>query len=158
MSTMASKPFRWEIRDEEGQQVVFLSGPLNESAHLDELAARITHPTVFDLEGVDRINSCGVREWILFMEQVCLSGKHALRRCSPPIVEQLNMVCNFKGSTCTVQSVMAPFVCEACDIEQAVEIAITGAEVKLPRFACKQCGQPMEFDEAEPRYFLFTKY
>ena len=155
---MASKEFKWEILHEGGQQVVLLRGPLNENSHLHEIAAQIAGPTVFDLEGIDRINSCGVREWILFMEQVRQSGQHTLRRCSPPIVGQLNMICNFKGITCTVQSVMAPFACAACGVERAAEIAITGANIKVPQFACEQCGQAMEFDEVEERYFLFTKY
>jgi hypothetical protein len=155
---MASKEFRWELARDGKQQIALLSGALNENAHLDELAARITEPTVFDLGAVDRINSCGVREWILFMEEVAASGAHALRRCSPPIVGQLNMICNFRVPTCSVQSVMAPYACKACGFEQVVEVPIKGTSPHLSPLACEQCNQPMEFDEVEDRYFLFTKY
>jgi anti-anti-sigma regulatory factor len=155
---MFTQKLRWEIVRDGQQQVVLLRGPLNENSQLDELAAQLIGSAVFDLENVERINSCGVREWILFMEQVAQTGQHTLRRCSSCVVGQLNMIYNFIGKACAVESVMAPFLCSACGCEQLAEVRIARGAVQMPQPACGQCGQAMQFDEVEEKYFFFTKY
>ena len=54
---------------------------------------------VEDLGEVERINSCGVRDWVNWLSQIEANNvKVVLVECSPAIVAQINLVNNFTGS------------------------------------------------------------
>lgn len=147
----------WDFCYEAHKLVVALRGSLDEEASLDELLDKIERPVCFDLAGVRRVNSYGVGIWSRFIKRLASVGRIELRRCSPAFVSQLNVLRNFKGPA-EVLSVNAPFMCDACSSEQAVELAaqgLTRAEVILPRVLCKDCGGAMGFDDLEERYFAF---
>ena len=115
----------------------------------------------FDLRGIRRINSCGVREWVNAVKALGDKVKLVYEACSIPIVEQLNMIANFAGNG-RVVSFLAPYVCESCDCEheELVDVATHFAgktELSPPVVKCSECGEPMEFDEDEDEYFLFLE-
>lgn len=150
---MENVEFSWEIR----ASVIKLKGIIDENSSFDDLKPQIAGPVAFDLSNITKINSCGVREWIWFMEQVQGLGPHRLLRCPPSVVYQLNVVSNFSCQA-TVESVLGPFVCDSCLHECLAEIDTSAAEVQLPEVKCPKCGEEMEFDDIETRYLLFRKY
>src|ERR1041384_8447303 len=100
---------------------VKLSGVIDEDNELAELTDRIGQGTaVIDLSEIERINSCGVRDWVNWLGEIEKGGaKPVLVECSPAIVAQINLVNNFTG-TGVVKSFFAPYFCPACDLEKVL--------------------------------------
>lgn len=108
-----------------------------------------------DVGGIERINSAGVREWVLFLERRG-GAPLVLSRCPPEFVQQLNTVAGFARG-CVVRSVMAPYRCEQCGAESLVEVATADDPVSAVREAraCAKCNGPSVFDDLEEAYFAF---
>ncbi len=89
--------------------VITLGGDIDENASFVELAPRLRGHVVFDLSGVRRINSCGVREWVTFHRDLVPASVTSLefRACSPQVVAQLNSIANFRGRA-SVRSFIEP--------------------------------------------------
>lgn len=140
-----------------GVDVLELQGDLDETTDFGRLLETLGSAVRVDLSGVRRINSCGVREWINFVRALSSKRTVSLAGCSPPVVEQLNMVFNFRGSA-SVESFYAPFVCTSC--EAASFLLLTPPEVAGGAVAerkCSSCGGRVVFDEMPERYLAFLQ-
>ncbi|HEX6839023.1 MAG TPA: hypothetical protein VF334_20735, partial [Polyangia bacterium] len=114
---------------------------------------------VIDVSEIERINSCGVRDWVNWLGKVEKNGaKVILVECSPAIVAQINLVNNFTGQG-VVKSFYAPYFCPNCDLEKVLlvetrDLAQT-QPFKAPSCRCDECDGPMDFDDMEESYFAF---
>src|SRR4051794_33919959 len=83
-------------RNEAGLSVK-LTGVIDEDNRLVELADKVsTGRALIDLGDVERINSCGTRDWVNWIAELEARGiQPVLVECSPAIVAQLNLVKNF---------------------------------------------------------------
>lgn len=142
------------LEERDGVPTCLIEGVVGEDAGLEEILPDIKGPTVFDLRGVQRINSTGVREWLAFIKSIDPKGPHTFTHCSVAVVSQLNMIDNFRGSS-YVDSLMAPFFCEACGAEDTNLVKIRAGRPQIPAVKCPECGSTMHFDELESRYFSF---
>jgi anti-anti-sigma regulatory factor len=144
-------------------QIVCLkfAGTVDEDFDGKKLAATVKAQTlVLDLEGIRKISSFGIREWVDFMnaiEKNC--QKIILLECAPKVVDQLNMVANFAGSG-QVFSFYAPYRCDYCDSDSSVLMQVDSdweviKTMKPPERPCSQCGEPEYFDEDPTTYFSF---
>ncbi len=136
---------------------VELTGSIDEDSGFAALAKELSAATTirFDLAGIRRINSCGVREWVNFVRSLTAPHRIEIERCSPVVVSQMNMISNFVG-TARVLSVQASFVCEKCDHEESVLLNVEkGQRPALGVVVCPRCGVAMEFDDVEESYFSF---
>lgn len=141
---------------------LYLSGEITERTDFEALtrALESAPATELDLREVSRVNSSGVREWVLFLSRArALRRRLTLAACPPEFVHQLNMIAGF-AQGCSVRSVLAPFACEnaKCRAEQLVEVELAGdpvAAVQRPR-ACGKCGGALRFDDLEEAYFAFA--
>lgn len=147
------------------EDVTFLkvSGVIDEDNTLAGSLKKIDGRTVvIDLSGVERINSCGVRDWVNWLNDLDARGKQVvLVRCSPCIVNQVNLVNNFVGRG-KVKSFFAPYFCPRCDNEQLKLLQVEDfADMERPQApdvrgdACQQAQCEMEFDDLEDAYFAF---
>jgi anti-anti-sigma regulatory factor len=140
--------------------VVVLQGEIDDQATLSDLADQLGKKVVIDLRGVRFINSVGVREWILFLGLLNDRGKKiVLRSCSEPMVHQMSMVVEARGSA-EVESFCAPFLCDDCASEQSLVLDVKSnlADLKaknVPPQKCPDCGGQMTFDDFPNRYLLF---
>ncbi|MDB4968950.1 MAG: hypothetical protein JWN44_4639 [Myxococcales bacterium] len=158
-SDQPGEPFSWRVAGREGDWLrVELRGEIDENADFSELRQTLRGNIELRLEGITRINSCGVREWVNFVRG--LEGVRSLwfARCSPPVVLQLNTIYNFRGRA-RVSSFMAPYVCEACHTDEykLLDVAehFPDRRAHVPAFRCKKCGGVMVFDELPERYLSF---
>jgi ABC-type transporter Mla MlaB component len=146
----------WKIVDGDVTKVA-LQGPIDEDANFAPLIEQLDQrgKVRFDLSGIARINSCGVREWVNFIRALPKSCNIELEKCTPAVVSQLNMISNFAG-TARVLSVHAPFVCDACGREEDVLVDVeSGQTPSVGEIQCGSCGGKMEFDDVESSYFAF---
>jgi hypothetical protein len=112
------EPFSWRVAGAEGGRLrVELRGEIDENADFSDLCQALRGDVELGLEGITRINSCGVREWVNFVRGLPEVHHLWFARCSPTVVLQLNAIYNFRGSA-RVRSFMAPYVCAACHADE----------------------------------------
>jgi anti-anti-sigma regulatory factor len=138
---------------------VKLGGVIDEDNELTDLTDRIPAGTaVIDLAEIERINSCGVRDWVNWLTKIEKGGGRVVMvECSPAIVSQINLVNNFTGQG-VVKSFYAPYYCPNCDREKV--LLIEAAEMgppphRAPTCRCDECDGVMDFDDMEDSYFAF---
>jgi anti-anti-sigma regulatory factor len=139
---------------------VKLAGVIDEDNELGTLAEKIGSGTaVIDVSEIERINSCGVRDWVNWLGRAEKNGASVvLVECSPAIVAQINLVNNFTGQG-VVKSFYAPYFCPNCDIEKALLVETSDVQgvkpFQAPSCRCDECDGPMDFDDMEDSYFAF---
>jgi hypothetical protein len=161
-SQLGGEPFSWRVAGRDsGWQRVELRGEIDENADFSDLQRALAGNVELRLEGVTRINSCGVREWVNFVRGLERVGALCFTRCSPPVVLQLNTIYNFRGKA-RVSSFMAPYICEVCHVDEYKLLDVEEhfpdrAHPHVPAFRCKRCGGVMVFDELPERYLSFLE-
>lgn len=154
MSKFGSNVFR-----ENNVDVVKLSGVIDEDNELNDIVDKIPPGVIYiDLGEIERINSCGVRDWVNWLARLEKNGSRGvLVECSPAIVAQINLVNNFTGNG-AVKSFYVPYYCSECDEEKVllVEAADMGQPPhEPPKCRCDECDLPMDFDDMPDSYFAF---
>lgn len=156
-----SKKFNLGTKTIEDATFVKISGVIDEDNRLASSLKKIDGKTVvLDLEEIVRINSCGVRDWVNWVNDLDAMDKQViLVKCSPCIVNQLNVVNNFVGQG-MVKSFFAPYYCGNCDTEQLRLLPVGDfagqSAPAAPAVQCRKCGSPnTEFDDLEQAYFAF---
>jgi anti-anti-sigma regulatory factor len=138
---------------------VKLGGVIDEDNELSDLVEKIPIGTaVIDLGEIERINSCGVRDWVNWLSKLENNGtRSVLVECSPAIVAQINLVNNFTGNG-VVKSFYVPYFCPECDEEKVllVEAGDMGPPPhEPPTCRCDECDLVMDFDDMPDSYFAF---
>jgi hypothetical protein len=161
------------VADEERGLRVTLAGVIDEHAQraalADQLQTRLSDRTLversggaprvtFDLAGVERLTSAGVREWILFMRAVPQNGQYAWDPGAPVMIRQANAIVGFLGGA-RVTSLLYPFYCPSCEHELdepvAVGLGATRRSIVVPRVSCPRCRATMEAAEDPSQYLGF---
>ena len=156
------KKLKIKLRASREYSFLQLTGIIDEDNNLSKLLDRITGTTlILDLSEIHRINSCGVRDWVNWLNAVeARNLRIVLIRCSPAIISQVNMVTNFAGES-VIQSFMLPYYCSECDEETTrlieTRIFLEQEQLRAPLFRCNDCGNSLEFDDFEESYFSFIE-
>jgi anti-anti-sigma regulatory factor len=157
---MGSK-FNAELTSRDGVTTLKIAGVIDEDNELVNLESKLSSgATVLDLADIERINSCGVRDWVNWLGRIEKNGARLVFvNCSPAIVSQLNLVHNFTANG-IVKSFYAPYFCPRCKKEkllrlEARDLAKSAPISKAPTCRCDECDGVMDFDEMEESYFAF---
>lgn len=135
---------------------VELIGSIDEDADFKELSGLEQKTINFDFNKVTMINSCGIREWIKFLETIPEKTHIVYKSCPQIIIEQINMVHGFFRKGASIESFYAPYYCESCSKENKAHIKADQVKNrKAPKLECPKCGEEMEFDAIEAQYFSF---
>ena len=154
-----SQKFQASVQHRGDVSYVKLGGVIDEDNELNDLVDKIPAGTaVIDLGEIERINSCGVRDWVNWLSKLESNGTRSiLVECSPAIVAQINLVNNFTGNG-VVKSFYVPYFCPECDEEKVllVEASDMGAPPhEPPTCRCDECDLVMDFDDMPDSYFAF---
>lgn len=154
-----SQKFQAAVQHRGDVSFVKLGGVIDEDNELSDLVERIpTGTAVIDLGEIERINSCGVRDWVNWLSKLETNGtRSVLVECSPAIVAQINLVNNFTGNG-VVKSFYVPYFCPECDEEKVllVEASDMGPPPhEPPTCRCDECDLVMDFDDMPDSYFAF---
>lgn len=135
---------------------VELIGAIDEDADFKDLLGLEQQTISFDFNQVNMINSCGIREWIKFIEKIPEKTHIKYNNCPQIIIEQINMVHGFFRKGAEINSFYAPYYCEKCGKEQKVHLEASQVKNrKAPKMECPTCGEEMDFDAIEAQYFSF---
>ena len=149
-----------EKKEEGGKIIYHLKGVINEEADFAFMAEIPAGDIVINSAAVERINSCGVREWITALKTVDAGAKITYEECSAAFLDQINMISNFIGNG-KVKSIYVPYICEACDFKKEVLVDLSKClvddELELPEVECKECSDPMELGDDPEQLFSFLE-
>ncbi len=135
---------------------VELIGAIDEDADFKELIGLEQKQMSFDFDKVNMINSCGIREWIKFIEKIPEKTHIIYRNCPQIIIEQINMVHGFFRKGASIESFYAPYYCETCGKENKMHLKAEQVKNrKAPKLECPKCGDAMDFDAIDAQYFSF---
>jgi hypothetical protein len=139
-----------------------LSGAIDESAELERIEVGDASTITIDMRNINRINSIGIRSWIIWVNKSLTNKKVTLVNCPRSVVDQFSKVHGFLPKTANVRSFWVSYACLNCghDEEQLFELGKhftkDGLSVATGR-KCSDCGELMEMDGYEARYFSFLK-
>lgn len=134
-------------------------GVIDEQFDHKKVAIDRFQPIILNLSGIQKLNSIGVREWILLMRKISEQSQQTVtfRECSIELVDQINMIPEVLAEG-VVESFQAPYFCD-CGNETSKllisdDVYINGCIKPPPEFDC-ECGSKLEFDAIEECYFQF---
>ncbi|MBK8012108.1 MAG: hypothetical protein IPK13_12230 [Deltaproteobacteria bacterium] len=163
---------RTEFVTHEAFSLISIRGHIDEHFVIPTMALdNPTLPIIIDTAHVDRLNSFGLRTWLLWISELSKAERPLFFvRCAPPIVTQANYVANFLGSG-QVLSFYAPYWCSVCG-GSALELIELRAPTPTPTPTpaptpapapdhrprpatrlCSACALPLELAEVEEEYF-----
>ncbi len=143
---------------QQGTVTMKLVGQIDEDADYSCSALDKITTIIFDFSEVTLVNSTGLQKWVNFLEQIPKNIQLSFEKCPPRIVRQIDMFPGFVGGRdIHVLSFYAPYYCEACDHAEDVLLLRNKLEKidHAPKAHCSKCGDEMEFDAIEKKYFLF---
>ena len=149
-----------ELQIVEEKANIILEGIIDEDSDFEKVKGLNQSEYIFDFEKITSINSCGIRDWIKFLDELPEDVQILYKNCPQIIIEQMNMVHGFIRKGARIESLYCPYYCEDCDTESKIHVetknlngAMAPAGVK-----CPNCGsENMEFDAIEEQYFNFMK-
>jgi DNA-directed RNA polymerase subunit RPC12/RpoP len=142
----------------DGGLVIALAGAIDEHCGPKDIVPRVASHVILDLDGIERVTSYGVINWLAAMKT--LEGKqYAFARCRPSIVRQFNMITGF-GRKGMLLSLYLPYFCATCsdEYEFLLDLTLDFGPVRTrtpPSTRCPKCGTTGEFDDAAETYFNF---
>jgi PilZ domain-containing protein len=152
-----SEMILWEIAHNDGPRpIVYVRGEVNELSDFARLTGRLPRTFDFDLSGILRLNSAGIRSWIDFLRAMPSDVSYQMVRCSVAFIVQAAMMPGMRGRG-AIGSFFAPYRCEDCDreSERLFQSATFGGSMRaMPQFGC-QCGGTLVFDDLEERFLSF---
>ena len=134
--------------------VVRIEGAIDESFNLDSFTGG-REVVVLDVDGVNRINSVGIKRWRAALHD--LDARYlCFVRCRPAVVSQFNIVSGFACGGELI-SFYLPYLCPQCDHSQSMLLDLRKdrgliESLTAPEMKCK-CGAMAEFDDF-PEYYL----
>lgn len=139
---------------------VKLSGIINEEASFGFMAELPVGKVVINTREVQRMNSCGVREWIHGLSKVPPGCELVYEECSGVILDQMNMITNFLGRG-KVKSVYIPYLCESCGAKGEalcdLDKNMHPDGLELPELKCGMCGKNMSLADDPEEIFAFLR-
>lgn len=129
---------------------------------VDQVAGGQPLTLQFKLKGVTRLNSCGVRSWVLFLERIQPKYPVILVELGEAFIEQAAVVPAMLGKKKTpVVDFEAPYLCVKCNHRYLKTLNISEVFAKpdgtydYPGFVCDTCRLPLEFESLPEEYFSF---
>lgn len=156
-----SRKFHASIQQASDLTYLKITGVIDEDNELYDLTDDVATGTlVIDQSDVERINSCGIRDWIRWLDSLKKRGVNVvLAECSPAVVSQINLIGNFIRNS-SILSFYAPYFCPTCQTGKALLIDIDevaeSVHPRAPLCRCDECDGLMEFDDMEEIYFAFV--
>ena len=127
-----------------------LSGIIDQTFDLSQFEGRQQGVVVFDLDGVSRITSFGVRVWINMLSRL-QADYYCFINCHAAMLWQFNLVAGFAQAGELI-SLHIPYVCTSCNKTHEKRVDLRHEyklieSTELPEIACPSCGGPSELDD-----------
>ena len=136
-----------------GRRVV-IDGMITAAEDLTELASgsQVATPLTLDVGGIRAFTSSGIQAWLETLRRLRGAGCGLVfERLSPAVVRQTMSIYDFLAGG-AIRSVLAPYLCPACDAEGEEEIAVVDPPPAVAPTRRCTCGTDMDFDDLPGPY------
>ena len=139
--------------------IVVVRGEIDGEVALASVIGNLPLEARIDTEGIGRMNSQGLRQWISYFQRHSeAGGRITYLHCSPAFTNHVSMIVSYcRGSQ--VESVIGPFFCPSCGtrLEKLIQTSsgLSSLKEQLKAQKCPKCGQEAQFDEVPQEYFSF---
>ncbi len=151
----------FKLRSEGTKYYIDVFGDLDEEAIFKDIELPNATEVFINFEGVKRIQSCGIREWIYFIQPHSKVVFHYLK-CPKVIVDQMNLLEGFLPKGTIVESFYVPYYSEEFGTEKLVlfkfGIEFDENGLRPPSNVVDEKGNLLEMDVMEEKYFKFLTY
>jgi hypothetical protein len=147
--------FEFEIESSAEQTVIKISGHLDENFIHTEHQIPTTKKVIFDLERLEGINSCGIRDFINLLKDIPELTSVEYEKCPPLFIQQVNIVNGFLSPQRKVVSLFAPYIGIDDEEEMNHFIDVRNLNVSQIEKAIHVNGKEYEFDGIIEKYFRF---
>lgn len=131
-------------------------GNIDEDFAWKDLLKQKSKNYIIDFNGVTLLNSCGIREWIHFLNHLGSDSQVTYINCPPVIIHQMNIVAGLLSQNAIVETFYAPYFDEEEDQEVLKLLKVCDIKNgKAPRMVSETTGRDLEFDGIEKQYFHF---
>lgn len=157
---MSDALFQVQTTHQGDQTQVKLSGVINEEAELLFFSSLKPGKVVINTKEINRINSCGVREWITAMKKMPAGIELVYEECSPAFMDQVNMITNFVGKG-AIKSLYLPYENPSngykCEVLCDLEVCMTDDGLELPEATDPETGEALELADDPDQLFSFLE-
>lgn len=154
--------FYFERKEENNKVFLFFFGNIDENASFTGAILDGTKDLVIDLDKVEAINSCGIRDWIQWLKSAPLDAKIEYRNCPKVIVDQMNMIKGFLPANASVESFYVPYYSADSDKEKMILYRrgtdFSDGSVNIQdTYTDPETNDEYEIDVLPDKYFRFIK-
>lgn len=143
--------FHYIVANEDAYTLVYLKGDLvNEIKATFEAieSSLVTRDIVFDCSELEKLNSIGVRHWMMFLDRIAKNHTFTFRNCSESFIDTALMIPGFTRNN-KIESFFTSFDCQGCTNEKSLLISfVDGRSVVPSSVTCEKCGNKMAPDES----------
>ena len=151
-----------EVKYKNNVLYVNINEEIGEDLSFPEIKFIEINKIIFDLEKLKLINSCGIREWVIWIKKIPPTGIDIIfQNCPRVFIEQLNLIEGLIPLGGAVESFFVPYYCSDCDnLHSKYYVNKNGTKLVFPKnIKCSTCGSEMDIDVIEKKYFKFlAKY
>lgn len=138
------------------------SGRIDEDSNFPVVDYKDVSFINYDFENLTHINSCGIREFVLWGRKIPAKIKVVYSRCPRILIEQINMIDGIMVKNGRIDSFYVPYFCENCDTARLILVEkerdyLDGKLVLSEFIKCSQCSEEAEIDIIESKYLKFLK-
>lgn len=137
-----------------------LEGVIDENVDFSSLIAGSDGTLRINCKAVKRINSAGIRNWVVHFEKARKSGLQLIfSQLSPTLVEQVNFIPQL-ALLPEIESLGILFGCEKCDstlVRYHSPDEAARLDGNYERITCPSCDHPMDYDDDPEETLAFLK-
>lgn len=142
--------------------LIKFSGGLDEDIVLPTLEFGGVSTIIFNFHKLTSINSCGIRDWIYWINKLPVDLNIVFRECPRILIDQINMMRGFLPESGKIDSFFVPYYCEECDETTDKLYEMDGnnsdAEFEVEEVTtCNKCKAKAQMDVLPLKYFKFLK-
>lgn len=166
---MSSEVLSIESEEDGDRLILRFIGEIDETSDFSVVGDIKKKKVIIDLARIVSLNSLGIRNWVFWIRSIPDSIRVEFTNSPRVVVDQLNVLQGFKPMDAVVTSFELPYFCDACGFESALmlhrgkDYSEGTADVReqitfKSSIPCTKCGEDMEIDVLEKKYFHFLKY
>ena len=150
--------YKCELIESGNETILKFSGDIDVDVALPDMDLAKIKKLVFDFEGLQGINSCGIREWVVWLRTIPETVHTVYRNCPRVLVDQFNMIRGVvREVNSEIESFYIPYYCDDCDEER--KILQVGMKNVNPAkvMECPECKAEAELDILQAKYLKFIQ-
>lgn len=147
--------FKFDIRQDLGSIEIKVVGHLDENFIQSEHTIPNGTLVKFNLDKLEGINSCGIREFINLLKRFPAETQVEYSHCPPFFIQQVNLVNGFLATNRKISSLYVPYIGLESENEVTQFVDATSLKISDVKKVIHINGEDYEFDGFIEKYFRF---